>query len=113
MYKPRKPKQVGRIHQRENPQYGLISTSAVYSDVNIKRGPSWYDYSQLNIPVHNKGDDVFSDKELIGEGHYSTVYKAYDKQHHLVTIKKLNTYKLEKILREIHILKCTKLSKDV
>jgi len=80
-----------------------VSVSRVYTNVNNERGPTWYEYDNLQVQWGTQ--DHYEIVRKVGRGKYSEVFEGI----HIVTdakciIKVLKPVKKKKIKREIKIL---------
>ncbi|KAH0794147.1 CMGC family protein kinase [Histomonas meleagridis] len=91
----------GRAIQRPNPQYKIETVSKVYSDVNQKLGPEWWDSEHWEIPVSSP--DEYEISEWIGSGKYSDVFIGY-KGDDMVAMKVMKPVRSQKYNREAKIL---------
>ncbi|OBZ73748.1 Casein kinase II subunit alpha [Grifola frondosa] len=76
----------------------------VYSDVNARLGPSWYDYESMRIDGNKP--DRYEIVRRIGGGKYSEVFEGIDSfNEETCVIKVLKPVAKKKIKREIKILR--------
>ncbi|GAA5897190.1 hypothetical protein JCM5296_002248 [Sporobolomyces johnsonii] len=81
----------------------IATASRVYTDVNEKLGPEWWDYDQLVVRWGTQ--DQYEITRKLGRGKYSEVFEGIDiVNSKLVVIKVLKPIKKKKVKRELKVL---------
>ncbi|CAN8073514.1 unnamed protein product [Agarophyton chilense] len=89
-----------RVRRQRN---GILSVATVYSDVNIRRSPDYWDYDNLQVRWGNQDD--YEVVRKVGRGKYSDVFEGVNVlKNEKCVIKILKPVKKKKIKREIKIL---------
>lgn len=91
----------GRAVQRDDPEYEIETVSKVFSDVNKKKGPEWYDIEDWEMPVCRP--DGIEIGDWIGTGKYSDIFLGYSHAK-VYALKVLKPVRPLKYSREAKIL---------
>lgn len=88
---------------RPTPSKNPRSVARVYSNVNAKLPPSYWDYETLSIKWGSQ--DIYEIVEKVGRGKYSEVFSGINvARHERCIIKVLKPVRSKKIKREVKIL---------